>query len=104
MTRMATKFAGKLLQFKMSAKFYVRIMFLIIALELVICFAYNTWLNHQWIAAKPVFESGMAIAWTAIKKYKFKIAIEALNSNITFWWDSVGWVYKKVYGVGFYCQ
>ncbi|TXJ02081.1 MAG: hypothetical protein E6Q32_03225 [Neisseriales bacterium] len=95
MAKMATKFAGRLLQIKMSAKFYGRIMFLIFAVQLVVCFAYNTWFNHQWITAKPIFDSGMAIAWEALRKWKIGIAVEALNTNLDFWWQNVGWVFKK---------
>ena len=99
MAKMATKFAGKLLQIKMSAKFYGRLMFLIFAVQLVVCFAYNTWFNHQWTAARPIFDGGMAIAWEALKKWKIGIAVEALNSNIDFWWQNVGWVFKKSFWV-----
>lgn len=99
MAKMATKFAGKLLQIKMSAKFYGRLMFLIFAVQLVVCFAYNSWFNHQWITARPIFDSGMSIAWEALKKWKISIAVEALNSNIDFWWQNVGWVFKKSFWV-----
>jgi len=96
---MATKFASKLLQIKMSAKFYGRLMFVIFVFQLVVCFAYNTWFNHSWDETKPIIIKGFEVAFALFKKMQFKDGWEMLSMSGSLLMQNFGWVFKRSFVV-----
>ena len=83
MSRMASTFAAKLLQIKMVSKFFARLCLVIIAIQLVVIFVYNTWFNSVWDATWHMFSNGMVMSWELCEQFKFgaaaKIFMNSLN-------------------------
>ena len=83
MSRMASTFAAKLLQIKMVSKLFTRLCLVIIAIQLVVIFVYNTWFNSFWDATLRMFSNGMVMSWELCEQFKFGAAAKIFMNSLT---------------------
>ena len=87
MSRMVTNFANRLLQVRMFSKLFARLCLLIFAIQLLVIFIYNGWINHQWVATKHMFFSGISMSWGLITSWKFDGGFKVLANSLDGFWE-----------------
>ena len=79
---MVTGFATRLLKIRMMSKFFMRLCFLIFAVQLMVIFAYNSWLNKLWEPTKQMVYHGFAIAWELFGAWHASSGVKVLTNTI----------------------
>lgn len=83
MSRMASTFAAKVLQVKMVFRFFARLCLMILVIQLVVIFTYNSLFNPLWEATRNMYLNGMKMSWELCEQLKFsyagKIFMNSLN-------------------------
>lgn len=98
---LANKFAERMLQLKISSKFYFRICLVIILLQMAVVFTYTKYFNPDWNEVYNKFKYGMSMIIPLIKSGELNQAATTLTVNLgalcdewlyAFWRSFVLWL------------
>ncbi len=95
MSKMITNFATKLLQIKMFSKFFIRLCFVIFAVQLLVIFIYNAWFNYLWESTKHMFSEGIGIAGHLFSSGEFKAGAKVLKNTFGGFYELQKFVFTK---------
>ncbi len=86
---LANKFAQRMLDIKMSTKFYFRLCIFIVALQIVVIIVYNKYFNPEWSEVQDKFKYGMSFVIPLIKHGDFSQAWETVKINLGAFTDEI---------------
>jgi hypothetical protein len=98
---LANKFAERMLQLKMSARFYFRICLVIVLFQIAVVFGYTKYFNPDWNEIYEKFKFGMSMIIPLIKSGELNQAATTLTVNLgalcdellyAFWRSFVLWL------------
>lgn len=87
MNSMVTKFATALLKIRMYLKFLLRLALIILILQVVIIWGYNSWFNHQWADTKYLISYGWDLAWNQFSDFEISKWLDTLSKTWSIFFD-----------------
>lgn len=76
-----------------------RFFMLCIALQIIVIFLVNSYLNSYWTATKNMTADEFSICWQALSKFHISIAFTALIGSIKFFWSMQATIFYKSFTV-----